>query len=132
MNTKAIRNGLTDEVLKSLYDRYCPENAIVLDPCGGWGGRMLGAYCSDKVKRYDCMDACSETVYGLKHLKMLMDRTVEGKEVNVQYGAYEDSDFENGMYDSDEGDDGNGCDSHVPVLCHAFREVGVESLSEKM
>ena len=29
-----------------------------------------------------------------------MDRTVEGKEVNVQYGAYEDSDFENGMYDA--------------------------------
>ena len=92
--------GFRPVVAKQLYDRYCPENAIVLDPCGGWGGRMLGAYCSDKVKRYDCVDACSETVYGLKHLKMLMDRTVEGKEVNVQYGAYEDSDFENGMYDA--------------------------------
>ena len=91
--------GFRPVVAKQLYDKYCPENAIVLDPCGGWGGRMLGAYCSDKVKRYDCVDACSETVYGLKHLKMLMDRTVEGKEVNVQYGAYEDSDFENGMYD---------------------------------
>lgn len=32
---------------------------------------------------------------------------------------------------SAEGDDGDGCDSRVSVLCHAFREAGVESLLEK-
>lgn len=92
-------HGFRPVVAKQIYDRYCPEGAIVLDPCGGWGGRMLGAYCSEKVRRYDCIDACSETVYGLKHLRMLMDRTVGGKEVNVQYGAYEDADFGDGLYD---------------------------------
>ena len=34
--------------------------------------------------------------------------------------------------ESAKGDDGDGCDSRVSVLCHVFREVGVESLSEKM
>lgn len=91
--------GFRPIVAKQLYDRYCPENGIVLDPCGGWGGRMLGAYCSDNVKRYDCMDACDDTVYGLKHERMLMDRTVAGKEVNVSYGAYEDSTFGHSFYD---------------------------------
>lgn len=91
--------GFRPVVAKQIYDRYCASESAVLDPCGGWGGRMLGAYCSDKVVRYDCIDASSETVRGLKHEKMLMDRTVVGKNVNVYYGAFEDSCFENGLYD---------------------------------
>lgn len=34
--------------------------------------------------------------------------------------------------ESAEGDDGDGCDSRVLVLCHVFREVDVESFSEKI
>lgn len=91
--------GFRPVVAKQIYDRYCPDNAAVLDPCGGWGGRMLGAYCSDKVARYDCIDACAETKHGLQHVKMLMDRTVPGKDVNVFFGAYEDKDFDPCCYD---------------------------------
>ena len=60
---------------------------------------MLGAYCSDKVIRYDCVDACAETRHGLDHVKMLMDRKIAGKEVNVLFGAYEDMEFNPGFYD---------------------------------
>lgn len=91
--------GFRPIVAKQIYDKYCNDNSRVLDPCGGWGGRMLGAYCSDKVIKYDCMEACAETKYGLQHLKMLMDRTVPNKQVDVYYGSYEDSNFTPDFYD---------------------------------
>lgn len=92
--------GFRPAVAKQIYDRYCCEGAKVLDPCGGWGGRMLGAYCSDKVARYDCVDACADTKHGLDHVKMLLDRTTEcGTDVHVSFGAYEDMKFEKDFYD---------------------------------
>lgn len=33
---------------------------------------------------------------------------------------------------SAKGDDGDGCVSRILVLCHVFREAGVESFSEKI
>jgi len=80
--------GFRATLAKQIYDRYCPENGEVLDPCGGWGGRMFGAYCSDKVKSYECLDASADTVKGLNQLKCLLDRNIE-KEVKVSFGCYE-------------------------------------------
>jgi DNA modification methylase len=92
-------SGFRPVVAKQIYDRYCPENAVVLDPCGGWGGRMLGAYCSDKVIRYDCIDASKNTCKGLEKVKDAFGRLCGGKEINVSCGAFEDQHLESGIYD---------------------------------
>ena len=92
-------SGFRPVVAKQIYDRYCPDNAVVLDPCGGWGGRMLGAYCSEKVRRYDCVDACEQTCKGLEKVKDKFSEIIRGKEVNVKFGAFEDNSVEEGFYD---------------------------------
>ena len=92
-------SGFRPVVAKQIYDRYCPNNAIILDPCGGWGGRMLGAYCSDKVVRYDCIDASKNTCKGLEKVKDAFGEFCTGKKINVSCGAFEDQHLESGIYD---------------------------------
>jgi len=37
-----IPNDFPISLAKQLINRYCPEGGRVLDPCHGWGGRMVG------------------------------------------------------------------------------------------
>ena len=30
-------------VAAAIYRRFAPPDAVIYDPCGGWGGRLLGA-----------------------------------------------------------------------------------------
>lgn len=92
--------GFRPVVARQIYDRHCPENAAVLDPCGGWGGRMLGAYCSDKVVQYDCVEASRQTANGLVRLSNELDRLVIKKQSSVKFGAFEDVFVEYGKYDA--------------------------------
>ena len=46
---------------KYLYDKYCTENSVVLDTSTGFGGRLLGAMCSKKVKKYIGIDPSTKT-----------------------------------------------------------------------
>ena len=39
-----------------LYRKYAPDDAVVLDTSTGYGGRLLGAVCSQKVKKYIGID----------------------------------------------------------------------------
>lgn len=39
-----------------IYDTLLEEPGDVYDPFGGWGDRMIGAICSDKVLTYKCTD----------------------------------------------------------------------------
>ncbi len=49
-------------VAKLIYDTY-GQNGAVLDPCMGYGGRLLGAWCSS-VKKYVGTDPCTKTYDG--------------------------------------------------------------------
>lgn len=49
-----------------IYDRFCRVAAF--DPCGGWGGRMLGAIVSRNVERYVCCEPSTQTANGLKSM----------------------------------------------------------------
>ena len=60
---------------------------------------MLGAYCSDRVKRYDCIDACKKTCEGLERVKDAFGKIVMGKDVNVKFGAFEDVCVADEFYD---------------------------------
>jgi hypothetical protein len=33
-------------IAKWMYQKYCPLGGDVLDPCAGYGGRLMGAFCS--------------------------------------------------------------------------------------
>jgi 16S rRNA G966 N2-methylase RsmD len=48
----------------AIYDRFC--RGATWDPCGGWGGRMLGAIASKRVERYVCCEPSTQTSQGLK------------------------------------------------------------------
>ena len=77
-------------VAKAIYDKYCNEGSKILDPCAGWGGRLFGFYCCDKSVKYTGIDACAETVKGLKHMKCMLNRSIKNKDVDIFYEAFED------------------------------------------
>jgi methylase of polypeptide subunit release factors len=47
-----------------LVDEYAPANSVVLDPCAGFGGRLLGTAASAKNLRYVGFDIEPRTVDG--------------------------------------------------------------------
>jgi hypothetical protein len=50
----------------SLYDRYMPEgDGVTWDMCAGYGGRLLGAIASSRVRKYIGTDPASLTYDGL-------------------------------------------------------------------
>jgi hypothetical protein len=51
-------------VAKYLYDNYCPSHGVVLDPCMGYGGRVLASYVSNNVEVYHGCDPCMITNKG--------------------------------------------------------------------
>ena len=54
-------------VARAIYDKFAGDG-MVYDPCMGYGGRLLGAISSNKVKYYDGCDPSTDTYNGL--LKM--------------------------------------------------------------
>jgi len=85
-------------IAKAIWDRYCPSGGSVLDPCAGFGGRLLGFYVS-QAGSYTGVDACGETVKGLKHMRCILSRDIPGKTVDIRYGAFEDVDIGDEQYD---------------------------------
>jgi 16S rRNA G966 N2-methylase RsmD len=57
------------QMSKMICDRYKPE--IVLDPCAGWGGRMLGAVASGA--KYIAFEPNTKTFDGLNRLAKFLD-----------------------------------------------------------
>ncbi len=61
--TKGVVN-YKPTIAKFIYDRYCPENGKVLDPCAGYGGRLVGCIASNKNIFYHGIDPVGETAVG--------------------------------------------------------------------
>lgn len=55
----------------AIYDRYCEPDSTVWDMSAGFGGRLIGAIRSEKVKTYIGNDPSTPTFYGL--VKMAND-----------------------------------------------------------
>ena len=53
-------------VAKHLISKYCPEGGSVLDPCAGWGGRLMGALAAGRS--YTGIDADPRTARALYSL----------------------------------------------------------------
>lgn len=61
---------------KAIYKRYLPHDAeLVLDPCAGYGGRLLGflSLCLPNVK-YIGIDPCGDTCKGNRQMAGFFDR----------------------------------------------------------
>jgi len=54
---------------RQIYLDYCEPGARVLDPCAGWGGRMIGFAASGLGGEYIATDPSSKTYQGLLRLK---------------------------------------------------------------
>jgi hypothetical protein len=54
-------------IAKWVYQKYCPPGGSVLDPCAGYGGRLMGAFCSH-VGYYTSTDPNVNTYEGNKRL----------------------------------------------------------------
>lgn len=54
---------------REIYLKYCDKNCKVLDPCAGWGGRMLGFASSLLKGEYLATDPSTRTFNGLLKLR---------------------------------------------------------------
>jgi hypothetical protein len=78
---------------KSLIQRFGSRK--ILDPCCGYGGRLLGAMASD-ADEYTGYDANGHTVMQLRRLAKIAGRRFDNKtKVTIRYGAFEESEPEN-------------------------------------
>lgn len=57
------------DLARDLYDEFVTEpGGVVLDPCHGWGGRMLGFLLSKHAVQYDGWDVDPKTHRGVREL----------------------------------------------------------------
>lgn len=87
-------------VMKGLVDLYAPLNGKVLDPCAGFGGRLLGAVCSPKKVSYTGIEPSPQTIEGLQALRiqLVTDGGIAPTRMTLIQGVAEEMDFE-GIYD---------------------------------
>jgi len=64
-NSRGV-SGFPCGIAKALVDKFCPEFGTVVDPCAGWGGRLLGTISSNK--KYIGFEPWDKTVIGLNKI----------------------------------------------------------------
>lgn len=76
-------------IAKWVYERYAPKAAVVLDPCMGYGGRLMGAMASH-ISRYLGTDPNTKTYNGNVALTMALHDAGSPTSVFLMNEAYED------------------------------------------
>jgi len=70
-------------VLKHLY----PDQKItMMDPCAGFSGRLIGAFCSGVVQRYIGIDLSQKTIQGLCKTKTILNKINQEFLADIVYG----------------------------------------------
>jgi methylase of polypeptide subunit release factors len=80
---------------RDLYLKHAPPGGRVLDPCAGWGGRLIGWLTARRGGRYVGFDASAASVRSAE--AMIAELGIEG--ASVQLGAYEDQQLEPKSFD---------------------------------
>jgi len=84
-------------VAKAFINKYCPVGGRVLDPCAGWGGRLLG-FLASQASGYVGVEVEKDTVKGLRDLYERMEKdNAFGKEVKIVHSPFEQADIGNGF-----------------------------------
>lgn len=91
-------NDFPASVARDLLKKYnIGPNDRVLDPCAGWGGRMLGT--SVVCKNYVCFEPSTKTVEGLKKLTKFIRRFNPDFNPVINKLPYEDAQIFKGAFD---------------------------------
>ncbi|MFW6172464.1 MAG: DNA methyltransferase [Elusimicrobiota bacterium] len=51
-------------IAKYIYETYCPQGGVAIDPCSGFSGRLLGCIAANKDILYDGIDVDPRTMLG--------------------------------------------------------------------
>jgi len=100
MNVNNIQyiNEFPPHVARDIAKRFgLNKRSTVLDPCAGWGGRMIGF--STVVDRYVGFEPSTETYAGLKKLRTFLHRMNPDFKANIQCLPFEDSMLPSNRFD---------------------------------
>lgn len=87
------------DLAKALIDEFTPASGAVLDPCHGWGGRLIGFLLADNGGDYTGFDPAPETFSGVKEMAADLLPFVMGKKVKTVQGCFEDQKLKPEAYD---------------------------------
>ena len=73
-------------IARDIYKRYCSDGDKILNPCGGWGGRLIGlASCMWENIEYWETEPSTKTYNGLVKLKEFLNLNDNYKQFNVPF-----------------------------------------------
>jgi len=83
---------------RNIYQKYgLDAKSKILDPCAGWGGRMIGASVISNY--YECFEPCTKTFNGLTKLYNFLKDLNDEFIAKINYLPFEDSNLENDYFD---------------------------------
>lgn len=86
------------EIARQLYSEFCAKGrSKVLDPCHGWGGRLVGALLAD-VESYTGVDPSNDANEGVIKIAKAFGKYGETK-INIIQKCFEDTDLEDETFD---------------------------------
>ena len=90
-------NEFQPYLARDIYKKYCKDGDKILNPCAGWGGRLIGlASCRFKDIEYIETDPSKETFEGLKKIKKFLRLDDNYKQYNL---PFEDLDLKKEYFD---------------------------------
>ena len=91
-------NEFPPKVARDLCLKYgVTQNSNVLDPCGGWGGRMLGV--SVVCNNYECFEPSTKTYNGLINLNKWIQQFNPDFSSKIHCLPFEDSELKEESFD---------------------------------
>lgn len=98
INNSKYVNEFPPHVARELCNEFgLHKDSNILDPCGGWGGRMIG--CSVVCNNYTCFEPSTQTYQGLLKLEGFIKRLNKDFSANVNCLPFEDSDLQDNKFD---------------------------------
>lgn len=87
------------DLAKSLIDEFCPMGGRVLDPCAGWGGRLIG-FLASKAGEYNGTDASPYQIEGDNLIwSTFRGFTEHEKAVTLNCSPFEKQPLQDGYFD---------------------------------
>lgn len=88
------------KLARSLYDEFSPKDKkpCVLDPCHGWGGRLIGALLAD-VKSYTGIDPSEHAHKGVSKIRDTFAQYSKDTSVELIKKPFEDVELDSEVYD---------------------------------
>ena len=87
------------DLAKSLIDEFCPMGGRVLDPCAGWGGRLVG-FLASQAGEYNGTDASPYQIEGCNAIwSTFRGFTEHKKAVTLNCSPFEKQPLQDGYFD---------------------------------